>query len=540
MPHSLPPDAPRDPLDRPALRPLDPARLGALWQSLLPMLESVRAQAAKLPPLSLSAASPLTARESREEEPAAEPEDSTPRRDAQRDVLRDAFQSAMRERSSAELCAHLLARIGAENSIWNAFSLAHGKEAMAEAARADVARSVGIPRGPLHGVPIAVKDNIGVAGWPRTASSLVLKDAVSPADATVIARLRNAGAVPLGQTVMHELAFGMTTINPHLGTVRNPWDARRICGGSSGGSAAAVAAGLVPAALGSDTGGSIRCPAALCGVAGFKPSFGAVSRHGVVPLSYTLDTVGPLAKSAAQCLAIHEAIAGADPLDDATLLYRPRFRPAPKLSGLRIGLPAPFFSDAMETSVREQVESAVERVKKAGARVEAVPFPELNALNNAASVTLLAEAASVFEWALARPELIGDDVRIRFEQGLLIPAVDYHHAQRLRAHWMRQTESLFAECDLLLTPATPVVAPPIDDPYVALGGQRVDARTAISRYLRSINFLGLPAMALPCGIGSQGMPVALQLVGAFDEDEFVLRASSLLEQVLEFTAEPLA
>src|SRR5690606_21959213 len=336
-----------------------------------------------------------------------------------------------------------LEKIAAGNGVWNAFSKVHAKEAIAEAARADTSRSVGIPRGPLHGLPIAVKDNIAVAGWPHTASSLVLKDAVAQTDATVVTRLRNSGAVILGQTVMHELAFGMTSINPHLGAVHNPWDARRICGGSSGGSAAAVAAGLVPAALGSDTGGSIRSPAALCGIAGFKPSFGAVSRHGVVPLGYSLDTVGPLAKTAAQCLAIYEAIAGSDPLDDATHLYRPQLRSAPKLSELRIGLPQPFFADSMDEDVRNGVGLAVERLKRAGARVEEVPFPELSALNHAASLTLLSAPAAVFGWVLEQPELVGADVRGRFEQGLLIHAADYHHAQRLRAHWMRQMQSLF-------------------------------------------------------------------------------------------------
>ncbi|MCC6265823.1 MAG: amidase [Bryobacterales bacterium] len=535
----MPESSPRDPSlyasDHPALRRLDSGRLHDLHQSLLPMLERVRTEVSKLPRLSLPPASALTARRSLEAQ--VESEDVRLGWPA---ATRNAFQAALRDRTSAELCAHLLARVDAENAVWNAFSGVHAKEAMAEAARADISRSVGIPRGPLHGVPIAVKDNIGVAGWPRTASSLVLKDDTSQTDATVIARLRHAGAVMLGQTVMHELAFGMTSINPHLGAVRNPWDPRRICGGSSGGSAAAVAAGLVPAALGSDTGGSIRCPAAMCGIAGFKPSFGAVSRHGVVPLSYTLDTVGPMAKSAAQCLAIHEAIAGPDPLDDATLLFRPQFRAAPRLDQLRVGLPARFFEDAMEPGVRKQVARVAERLGRAGARVEEVPFPELNALNHAASVTLLSEAAAIFEWALTGEAEIGADVRGRFEQGLLISAVDYHHAQRLRARWMQEMESLFEECDLLLTPASPVVAPLIDDPFADLGGDRVDARSAISRYLRSFNFLGLPAMTLPCGTDGQGMPVAVQLVGAFAEDEFVLRASMLLEPLLEFTAEPLA
>jgi aspartyl-tRNA(Asn)/glutamyl-tRNA(Gln) amidotransferase subunit A len=180
----------------------------------------------------------------------------------------------------------------------------------------------------------------------------------------------------------------------------------------------------------------------------------------------------------------------------------------------------------------------VERLKKAGARVEEVSFPELSALNHAASLTLLSEAAAIFGWVLEQPELVGADVRGRFEQGLLIHAADYHHAQRLRAHWMRQMQSLFAECDLLLTPASPVVAPLIEDPFVEFGGARVDARTALSRYLRSINFLGLPAISLPCGIDGQGMPVGVQLVGAFAEDEFLLRVSILVEQVLEFRTTP--
>lgn len=530
MPQTPPSDAPPTPLDHPLLRHLDSTQLSALQQSVLPMIESVRSEAAGLAWLSLPPSSALTTRERSESDEIAVSGDSA--------APGDAFALAMGERTSSELCAYLLARIEAGNTVWNAFSKVHTKETMAEAARADTSRGVGIPRGPLHGLPIAVKDNIAVAGWPQTASSFVLKDAVAQTDATVVTRLRNSGAVMLGQTVMHELALGMTSINPHLGAVRNPWDPRRICGGSSGGSAAAVAAGLTPAALGSDTGGSVRSPAALCGIAGFKPSFGAVSRHGVVPLGYTLDTVGPLAKTAAQCLAIHEAMAGADPLDDATLLYRPRLRNAPKLSELRVGLPRPFFADSMEEDVRHEVNLAVKRLEVAGARVEEVDFPELGALNHAASLTLLSEAAAAFGWTLKQPEQVGADVRGRFEQGLLILAADYQHAQRLRAHWMREMESLFAECDLLLTPACPVVAPLIDDPFVEFGGARVDARTALSRYLRSINFLGLPAMSLPCGIDGQGMPVAVQLVGAFAEDEFLLRASILVEEVLEFRATP--
>jgi aspartyl-tRNA(Asn)/glutamyl-tRNA(Gln) amidotransferase subunit A len=257
-----------------------------------------------------------------------------------------------------------------------------------------------------------------------------------------------------------------------------------------------------------------------------------------VPLGYSLDTVGPLAKTAAQCLVIHQAIQGPDPLDDATLLFRPHLRPAPQLTGLRIGLPRPFFAGAMEDSVRTSVNRAVELLQKAGARVENIAFPDLDAVNNAASLTLLAEAAAVFGWTLDQEANLGADVRGRFLQGLLIAAADYHHAQRLRAHYRQQVEALYQDVDLLLTPASPVVAPRIDDPYVDFGGQRVDARTALSRYLRSINFLGLPAMVLPCGVDGKNLPIALQLVGAFGQDEYVLRASIAVEEVLAFSAQP--
>lgn len=526
----MPPAPLPKPLEHPALAALSDNERNALSASLAPMVESVRQHAAALPPQMVPEVSPVpppdaSAVESRGDATSSE-------------LSRNAFRSLFRDRTAEELCAHLQTEISSKNERWNAFSRTHATEAIGQARVTDISRSVGPGFGALHGVPIAVKDNIAVKGWPHTASSLVLKDAVAKGDATVIARLRNAGAVLMGQTVMHELAFGMTSINPHLGAVRNPWDRRRICGGSSGGSAAAVAAGLVPAALGSDTGGSVRCPAALCGIAGFKPSFGAVSRDGVVPLGYSLDTVGPLAQTAAQCLAIHEVLQGSDPKDDATLLFRRLFRSPVRLSELRIGLPRPYFADAMEDDVRTQVNHAVELLQKAGVRAENISFPDLTAVNNAASLTLLAEAATAFDFALKEREQIGVDVRTRFEQGLLVSATDYHHAQRLRTVWRREVAALFGECDLLLTPASPVVAPLIDDPYVEFGGARVDARTALSRYLRSINFLGLPAMVLPCGVDRQGMPVAIQLVGAFAEDDFVLQTSVFIEEILAFDAKP--
>lgn len=517
-----------DSLDAREFRDLDAAERAQRESAVRPLLDQLRAEARSLrledlpqdsprplPPVSLAASGP-----------EALPADWRP------------FAQWQRERTAEELCDALLRQATARNAEFNAFSRLQDAAARAMARQADVARSAGRPWGPLHGTPVAVKDNIAVKGWPLTGSSQVLSAQTAAEDATVISRLRYSGVVLLGQTVMHELAFGMTSINPHLGPVRNPWDPARICGGSSGGSAAAVAAGLVPLALGSDTGGSIRCPAALCGVSGFKPSFGAVSRHGVLPLGGSLDTVGPIARTVGQCLAAHLAIAGADPRDEASA-FAPgaASRPVPALKDLRIGLPRPFFEGAMEDGVRRQVNLAVERLQAAGARVENVGFPDLDAVNAVAAITLLVEAAAFFRPSLAQRASIGDDVRGRFEQGLTVPAADWVDAQRLRARWKREVAALFGDWDVLLTPASPVVAPRIDDPYTQLGNERVDARTAISRYLRSINFLGLPALVLPCGLQEEGLPVAIQLVGPGFTDEWLLRIGMLVEEALHFEAQ---
>ena len=450
------------------------------------------------------------------------------------------FAESLGGRTADELCQALLTEIGKRNPQWNAFARVHPADATAAARQADISRSSGRPWGDLHGVPVAVKENIAVKGWPLTGSSKVLQDEVATSDATVISRLRHSGVVLVGQTIMHELAFGMTSINPHLGAVRNPWDPSRICGGSSGGAAAAVAGGLVQLALGSETGGSVRCPAALCGVAGFKPSFGSVSRHGVLPLGGSLDTVGPIARKVSQCLAAHLAMEAEDPLDVATYgVDRRPLREAPRsLEGLRVGLPRPYFGGAMDEGVRRQVNLAVERIQEAGAQVRNIDFPDLEALNAAASITLLVEAASFFGPSLSRREQIGEDVRGRFEQGLLVPAVDWVDAQRLRARWKREVATIFTECDLLITPSSPVSAPRIDDPYIELGGVRVDARTAISRYLRSFNFLGLPALSLPCGLDDEGLPVGLQLVAPGFEDEWLLRTGILVESLIAFDSKP--
>jgi aspartyl-tRNA(Asn)/glutamyl-tRNA(Gln) amidotransferase subunit A len=520
------------------LRHLSQEELERLVAGLEPLLRELRGVTSQLQLTQLPASTfrPFSTRRGTTAE-SAQPAAIEGRRSS---LASDPFAAWKRERTSEELVTWLARKARTRNQDLNALSRLHEGTAREEAQRMDVARSMGRPWGTLHGVPLGIKDNIAVKGWPHTGSSAILAEQVASEDSTVVARLRQAGAVMLGQTVMHELAFGMTSINPHLGAVRNPWDPARICGGSSGGSAAAVAAGLVPVALGTDTGGSVRCPATLCGIAGFKPSFGAVSRYGVLPLGGSLDTVGPLARTVKQCLAIHIAIAGEDPQDEATFGALPATRKAPatSLAGMRIGLPEDYMAAPMEAGVQRQVEAAIAQIRKAGAVVERVASPPLSALNAAASITLLVEAGSFFGPYLESGNKIGEDVRFRFAQGLLVPAADWVNAQRLRATWKQQVAELFTECDLLLTPGSPVAAPLIDEPFSELGGQRVDARTAVSQYLRSFNFLGLPALSLPCGLEERGLPVGVQVVGPAFEDVWLLEAGILLEDVLGFDAKP--
>jgi len=404
---------------------------------------------------------------------------------------------------------------------------------MAQAKRADRDLAMGTDRGPLHGIPIALKDLFATRGVRTTAGSKIYEDFIPDQDSTVVEKLLAAGAVSLGKLNMHELAYGITSANPHYGPVRNPWNQQHSPGGSSGGSGAAVAARIVFMAMGSDTGGSIRIPAAFCGTVGLKPTYGRVSRYGVLPLSYSLDHVGPLTRSVRDAALTLNAIAGRDPLDP-TSSHRPvvDFVPDEECSirGLRIGFPENFYFDRLDKDVESAVRGAIARAESLGAVIKPVRLPDIAALNAVARMILLAEAAAVAAPHLDRRELFGADVLTLLDQGRLVPAVDYVNAQRLRRAMRREFDQVWREVDCFIAPATPATAPRIGDTTVRLGGVDEDVRLAATRLVRGINALGLPALSIPCGLSGAGLPIGLQIVGPAFEEALLLKVGAALEE----------
>jgi aspartyl-tRNA(Asn)/glutamyl-tRNA(Gln) amidotransferase subunit A len=348
----------------------------------------------------------------------------------------------------------------------------------------------------------------------------------------VVERLSAAGALIVGKTAMHELAYGITSANPHFGPVRNPWNPECVPGGSSGGSGAAVAAGMVFMAMGSDTGGSIRIPASFCGTVGLKPTFGRVSRYGVLPLDFSLDHMGPLTRSVRDAAVVLNAIAGRDDRDDtsshrAVEDYVPG--EAASLAGVRVGVPETFYFERLHPDVDKAVRGMVRAAEQLGASVTPVAVPDIAALNAVSRVILLAEASACMEPYAAMRDRIGDDVRALLDQGRLIAATDYVNAQRLRRMFVRDFARVWDKADCLFTPATPASAPRIGQTTATLDGHTEDVRLMATKFVRGINVLGWPAVALPCGLDASGMPVSLQIVGKPFDERGILRVAAALE-----------
>lgn len=434
--------------------------------------------------------------------------------------------------SPREAVAASLERIERLEPALNAFVSVRGEEALAEAAALERRTE----RGPLHGVPVAVKDVIDVAGARTTAASRILADNVATSDATVVARLRRAGAVVVGKLNTHEFAFGATTTSPHFGPARNPWDTDRICGGSSGGSGAAAAAGMVAGTLGTDTAGSIRIPSALCGVTGLRPSTGRVSNRGVVPVSWTFDTVGPIARTAEDCALLLEAVAGADRGDPASVdapvpAYLPSL--ASGVSGLRIGVVS-HLVEGCDPGVAACVETAVGELAALGARVERVDASFLRETEVVTQLVMLPEAATAhLPWLRTRLADYGADVRARLLAGLLLPATATITGQRARRRLYARAGELFARHDLLAAPTMPVTAPRIGEDDVELAGARVPYRLALMPFNSPWACLGLPAASVPCGFVDD-LPVALALAGRRLAEGTVLRAAHAFQQVTDW------
>jgi aspartyl-tRNA(Asn)/glutamyl-tRNA(Gln) amidotransferase subunit A len=394
------------------------------------------------------------------------------------------------------------------------------------------ARSLGPGSGPLHGMPVAVKDLFYTRGVRTTAGSRVFADLVTDFDSAVVERLEAAGAVIVGKTQMHELAYGVTSNNPHYGPVRNPWDTSRIPGGSSGGSGATVGIGSVVVAMGSDTGGSIRIPAAYCGAVGIKPTLGRVSKFGAFPLGYTLDHMGPIAATVHDAAACLEAISGYDPRDDSSARVPvPAMVPPPgaRLDGVRVGLPGNFFFDRVDPEIAVAVHGLIPVLEAAGATIADVRVPDIAAINAIGRVILLSEASAGLERHLDNRGQFGADVLALFDQGRLIPATDYVNAQRLRRVFQREWDRLWGQVDCVLTPTTPCLPARIGEALVGVGGEMEDVRLASTRFVRSINVLGLPALAVPCGLSESRLPLSAQVIGRNFDEPLVLRVGAAIE-----------
>ncbi len=429
-----------------------------------------------------------------------------------------------RELSPVELVRAVLDRIDGYGKPLNAYIAWCAEDALEAARKAEDVLAHGRPLGPLHGIPVAVKDLFFTSDFPTTAGTRILKDVLPREDATVIRRLREGGAILLGKLNLHELAYGVTSDNPHFGPVRNPWDLKRIAGGSSGGSAAAVAASLCLASLGTDTGGSIRIPAACCGVVGLKPTYGRVSRSGILPLAWSLDHVGPITKGVEDAALLLQVLAGPDPRDLTTSAL-----PVPDysrllggdLKGVRIGLPRDIFFDPAEAdpSVMAAVRKALQVMESVGAGVEEVSVPFLRHAPAIQFFTLSTEASANHGRLLrTRGRELGVDVRRRLEIGEFVAATQYVRAQQARRRLTEEFAAVFRQVDLLVTPTLPVAAPPIGEQIVMIHGVQKRLQPTLTRFTNPFNLTGLPAISVPCGADVDGLPVGLQIIGRpFDE-----------------------
>ena len=439
-----------------------------------------------------------------------------------------------RRLSPTELVEAHLDAIERTEPALNSFITLMADEARATAREAEREIARGAYRGALHGIPVGLKDLYYTRGVRTTVGSKILRDFVPDYDSAAAERFAASGAVLMGKLQMHEFALGATSVNPHDGPARNPWDVSRITGGSSGGSGSAVASGQCMAALGSDTGGSIRIPAALCGIVGLKPTFGRVSRHGVHPLAWSLDTAGPMTRSVRDSAIVLNALAGYDARDPSSAnVPSADFTEGidAGIKGLKIGAPTDFFYDVIDPEVAEAVCAATGVLKSLGATVERIPLPALNQALGISGTLLVTEAAeTLFDKLRDRPEDIGEDVRARLYLGAMTPAADYIRAQRARRAYNEQVAETMREYDLLVAPSVATGAPRIDQETVEIAGRTENALSLMSRLTRPFNLTGQPAISVPCGFTSDGMPIGMQLAGRAWDEATVLRAAYAYEE----------
>ena len=447
---------------------------------------------------------------------------------------------AQKRFSSREATKSCLDRIAQWQPRLNAFLAIEPDEALAAADAADAALAKGNARGALHGVPLAHKDMYYDAGKVVTCGSKIRRDFVATSTSTALQRLKDAGTVRLGSLQMVEFAYGPTGHNAHYGAVHNPWGLDHITGGSSSGSGSAVAARLTFAALGSDTGGSIRMPAHFCGVTGLKTTYGRISRAGAMPLSQSLDTVGPLARTAEDCALLLGLMAGADP-DDPTAAAEPVLdyvaATREPITGLTIGVPSAFYVDDLDPEVERILDETISVLKREGANIVQVELPDQRQLTAAAQLVVAVEAAAFHKrWLIERPQDYGPQVLMRLQNGFAIPGVSYLEAMRWRGPALAAYLAAVSGTDAVIVPGAPVPAPTLAESDVGNGPDADAVIQRLTRFTRPVNYLGVPSLAIPAGFTKTGLPVGMQLIGRSFDEAMLLRIGAAFQRATDFHA----
>jgi aspartyl-tRNA(Asn)/glutamyl-tRNA(Gln) amidotransferase subunit A len=430
--------------------------------------------------------------------------------------------------SPVELTRFFLERIERLQPAMNAYITVAPEQALATARRAEKEIVKGHYRGPLHGIPINLKDLFCTRGVRTTAGSRILQNFIPTENAEAVNRLLQSGCILLGKTNMHEFAYGATNVNPHYGPVCNPWDPSRISGGSSGGSAASVVSAQALASFGTDTGGSIRIPSAACGCVGLKPTYGRIPLDGVIPLSTSLDHAGPLSRCVLDAAILFDAAAQAALWNCSPSPALGKLRKDAK--SLKIGIPQQYFFDHIQSEVRQAVLEAIDVFKRKGAVIREVNLEGMEKTAPLAAAITGAEALAFHEkWLQERPQEYGEDVRSRLMQSRSMTATAYIQSLDGKALYSRSIIQALQSVHLLLTPTLPITAPRIDQTEIEVGGSREDVRPVLLSLTRPGNLAGLPAISIPCGFSPEGLPIGLQLIGRPFDESTVLRAAYAFE-----------
>ena len=438
------------------------------------------------------------------------------------------------ELSPLDLVDSLLERIEKVNPKINAYITVLTKEARNQAEEAEKMIKRGDYLGGLHGIPIGIKDNIQIRQVRCTAGSKILEHNIAEYDATVVEKIRDAGGIIVGTTNLHEFGSGVTNVNPFYGTTRNPWDTMRIPGGSSGGSAAAVAAGLAFSALGTDTSGSVRIPCSLCGVYGLKPTYGTISKYGLIPLSPTFDHVGFVARGPWDLALLLQTCSGYDPHDKSMKrsIYRNYLEELEKpVEGIKFGAPHDYFTETLDSGIMESFSLFLDRLSSLGLVRVDVNVEEMDKVYDTWAAIRLGEAAAFHQkWFSSRPEDYGSDVRKMLELGSKFTTSQYDNALKSQEVIKQSFSRTFQSVDMLVVPTVPITAPRIGENQVIVNGKTFDTYSLLTKLTIPFNISGLPALTLPIHLSNNNLPAGAQLVGRPFEESLILRVANQYEQ----------